>query len=258
MIVKVEAVVLSRRPFRDTSLIATLLTREYGKMSVVAKGAREPKGKMAAAFQPMNLVTAVVYRKEHRDLQLVTQCDLRRQMKYLQSDLARMEAGLAVVELTSAATHGAEEHVRLYDLVARTLEVVDGAEKRPRNALYVFELRLLDLLGVCPDFGRCPRCGNTVESVPEGGGTLLDTGRGVLCHHCSREAVGIADMTIQVLKVLQYLQKAGDPEAALNLDMPAPLEERVAAALRRTLHHHLEWLSPLRSQRVFESLRGGM
>jgi len=65
-------------------------------------------------------------------------------------------------------------------------------------------------------------------------------------------------MTIQVLKVLQYLQNTGDPEVVLNLDMPALLEERVAAALRRTLHHHLEWLSPLRSQRVFESLRGGL
>jgi DNA repair protein RecO len=204
----------------------------------------------------MNLVSAVIYRKEHRDLQLLTQCDLRKPVKNLQADLAKMEAGLAVVELTSAATHGPEEHGRLYDLVSRTLEVIESADRRPRNALYAFELRLMDLLGVCPDFGRCPRCGATVDSVPEGRGALLDTGRGVLCARCSQEGVGIADMTIQVLRVLQYFQRSADPGAVLNLDMAPALEERVAVALRRTLHHHLEWMGPLRSQKVFDSFRG--
>jgi len=255
MISNVEAVVLSRRPFRDTSLIATLLTREFGKLSVVAKGARAPKGRMAAAIQPMNMVTAVIYRKEHRDLQLLTQCDVRVPLKHLQTDLAKMEAGLAVVELTSAATHGPEEHRRLYELVARTLEVINSAAHRPRNALYAFELRLLDLLGVCPDFGRCPRCGATGDPVTDSPAPLLDTGRGVLCARCSRGAVGIAEMTVQVLKVLQYFQQNPDPGAVLNMDLSPQLEERVGTALRRTLHHHLEWLGPLRSQQVFESLR---
>jgi hypothetical protein len=63
-------------------------------------------------------------------------------------------------------------------------------------------------------------------------------------------------MTIQVLKVLQYLQRNTDTDGVLNLEMTPQLEERVAVALRRTLTHHLEWVGPLRSQRVFQSLRG--
>lgn len=51
------AYVLHRRPYRDSSLIADLLTEEDGRVSVVARGAKRPKSGLAAVnqlFQPIS------------------------------------------------------------------------------------------------------------------------------------------------------------------------------------------------------------
>jgi DNA repair protein RecO len=77
--------------------------------------------------------------------------------------MGKMDAGLAAVELTDAVTHGTEESGGLFVLLADTLAAIDGATQRPRNALYFFELRLLALLGVRPDFLQCARCGRILE-----------------------------------------------------------------------------------------------
>ena len=255
MISRIEAVVLKTIPFRETSIIATLCTREYGKMSVVAKGARGPKGKMSAALQPMNLVTAVVYRNEQRDLHLVSECDILRPLKNMTSDLDKMGAGLAVVELTSAATHGSEEHAGLYSLVCAALETIDGATKRPQNALYFFEHRLLTLLGFAPDLHRCPRCGLDLSGAPDHRRTFLDTGSGVLCGDCSAVGVGLAQVSIQALRVLQFLQDTKDIRGVSNLEMSTAVESEVAAALRRSLQRHVEGLGRLKSEDVFAAIR---
>ena len=76
MIIRTEAIVLRTMKYRETSRIATLYTKERGKVSVIAKGARDGKSRMGGALQPMNHVVALVYMKESRDLQLLTQCDL--------------------------------------------------------------------------------------------------------------------------------------------------------------------------------------
>ena len=50
--------VLHLTPFRETSLIAELFTREHGRVSAVARGARRPQSKLRGAlmeFQPLEL-----------------------------------------------------------------------------------------------------------------------------------------------------------------------------------------------------------
>ena len=61
---KAGAVVLRTMKYRETSLIVTLYTDLFGKVSVVVKGARQPKGKYGTVLQPMAHIRAVIYRKE--------------------------------------------------------------------------------------------------------------------------------------------------------------------------------------------------
>ena len=44
-IIKTEAVVLSKLNYGDSSSIASLFTEDFGKLSVIVKGARSPKSK---------------------------------------------------------------------------------------------------------------------------------------------------------------------------------------------------------------------
>ena len=49
------AFVIHTRAFRETSLIADLFTRNHGKLSVIAKGARRPKSKLKVIQPPSSL-----------------------------------------------------------------------------------------------------------------------------------------------------------------------------------------------------------
>jgi DNA repair protein RecO (recombination protein O) len=75
MITKTEAVVLKSMNYRDSSKIVTFYTRGFGKVKCIAKGARQMKSKFGAGLEPITNVSLVLYKKEHRELQLVSQCD---------------------------------------------------------------------------------------------------------------------------------------------------------------------------------------
>ena len=64
MIVKTRAVILREIKYRDQSKICSIYTRDFGKMSVIIKGARNPKNRLSSLFNAGNVVDLV--QEEHR------------------------------------------------------------------------------------------------------------------------------------------------------------------------------------------------
>src|SRR3989304_285501 len=145
MLTKTDAVVLKSMKFRDTSKIVTFYTRRYGKLKGVAEGARETKSKFGASLEPMTLLSLVLYKKEHRDLQLISQADILHRHKSIHSDFDRMPVALSVIELLNRLTHEEEENALLYALVLETLDAIDRAPRNAVNVLFAFELRVCSL-----------------------------------------------------------------------------------------------------------------
>ncbi len=75
-IIKTEAVVLSKLNYGDSSLIVTLFTKEYGKLSAIIKGARNPKSKMGLVIDPLNHLQIILYKKDTRELQIISSAEI--------------------------------------------------------------------------------------------------------------------------------------------------------------------------------------
>lgn len=254
MIVTSEAVVLRGRKFRDTSRIVTLYTRRFGKLSVVAKGARELKSRFGASLEPMSVVQAVFYHKEQQELHLLSQCDLIR--RFRGSSLDQLAAGMAVVELVDAVAHGEERQEPLFTLLVETLEAADRATKRAPNAFYMFAVKLADLLGFRPDFHACHRCGRSLdESVLGKAGALFLADSGAcLCPSCRKgEAGGVAAST-RAVRLLQRLADAEEPGTALTLVIPPGPGREIRDLLRFHLRSHVGGLHASRAEQVFDAL----
>ena len=71
-ILKSEGVVLRRIKYSETSLILTFYTKDQGKISLIAKGARNPKSKFVGALEPATYASIVYYHKDSRELQLLS------------------------------------------------------------------------------------------------------------------------------------------------------------------------------------------
>lgn len=253
MIVTSEAVVLRTMNYRETSRIAVLLTRDEGKVSVIAKGARDRRSRLGAPLQVMNHVTAVFYMKQSRELQLLSQCDLVRPFRRLTRDLARMAPAMAAVELIDAVTPPEEPNDALFALLTRTLDVIDSATKNPENALYYFEMHLLDNIGFRPDLHRCCKCLRPVIRAEDLRGAHMGP-NGVFCADCSAKGHGLEPLSGAALRVLQRFQELGDSETVTRMTLSTQVRSEIGLVLRRFLVGHVEGLRTLKSESVFSSL----
>lgn len=253
MIVTTDAVVLKSMKYRETSRIVTLYSREFGKFPVIAKGARERNSRFGSSLNGMCRVSAVVYRKETRELQLLSQCDLIDSFRHISEDMERLAAGMAVVELMDVVTHAEEENAPLFRLLVQTLETINTVPKNVVNALYAFEVRLLDILGFRPNFRTCFHCGALIneDSVGTSGAEVIAGRGGILCSQCSSRGPGRETVSAGAAKILQHLQEASDLASVTRITMSVPMKNEVAATVRRCLQSHIEGFRPLKSENMF-------
>jgi DNA repair protein RecO (recombination protein O) len=186
VITKTDAVVLKAMKYRDTSKIVTFYTRRFGKLKGIAKGARQLRNKFGSSLDPLSQVCLVLYKKEQRDLHLISQCDLRNSPKETRSNLEKMAVGLAVLELVDQVAHEEEGHEALYSLLSETLDAVEIAERNVLNLYFSFVLRCSALLGFLPDVESCSGCDRTLEQLEAERSVFfrLSSG-GILCPSCA-------------------------------------------------------------------------
>ena len=185
---RLEAVVLKLHALGDTSRIAVLYSRERGIVRTVAKGARQPKSKFAGMLEPLHRVSALLYFKENRDLQLLSALDLIESYA-VPYDFERLAHAQAAVELVDRLVWGEEEHAALYDLLIAAL---GGIARDPAEALgadsVAFQVQAAGLLGYRPVLDACAGCGRE----PGASRAFFAARGGLLCDRCAaQEATGL-------------------------------------------------------------------
>jgi len=257
MILTTEALVLRTMKYSESSLIATLFTRDHGKISILAKGARRKTRPFGASVEAMNHVRAVIYHKSQRELQLLTQCDLVERYPVLVENLACMGMGMAAVELLHLSTEHDEPHPEVFDLTVNLFQTLQRATQRHQNALYAYEVRLLGLLGFKPSLRQCVSCKEDLSSfhTATSQGSVRVTGSGVMCGRCGAGGdIGVVISTV-ACAALESFQHIGGLEAALRVVVTAEMSRDIEEILRHLVQLHLTGMRPLRSEQVFSRIQ---
>ena len=118
---KAQALVLRTTDWSETSRIATLWTREMGKVRVLAKGGRRLKSAFESALDLLTVCDIVLLRKSSGSLDLLTEAQVVRRFPRLRTDLAALHAAYYVAELLSEWTEDYDPHPNLYDEAVATL-----------------------------------------------------------------------------------------------------------------------------------------
>jgi DNA repair protein RecO (recombination protein O) len=271
MITKTEAVVLKTMKYRDTSKIVTFYTRRFGKLKAVAKGARQLRSKFGASLDPLSQVSLVLYKKEQRDLHLISQCDLLGFLKHTHDDLEKLAVGLAVLELVDQVAREEEEHEALYSLLSETLGRIENAERNVLNLFFAFELRSSALLGFLPDLDFCSVCRRSLDKL-EGERSLLFRlpSGGILCRQCeddtrgqrtkrngqtpgrsARTFLGVREeervrVSTETVKTLSFLLHA-PLVSVTSLELSPARGNEIDGTLRSYLRQHFENMKPVKA-----------
>ena len=178
---KAIALVLRVIDFSETSCVVTLFTREFGKLTGLAKGGRRLKGPFESALDLLALVRLVFLRKSSDAFDLLTEAKLKRRFRGHDRDLSAYYAGYYVAELLIELTDDYDPHPALFDLAEQTLAGLSSGGPAPL-LIFRYELAALDILGFLPVLEICAECG---ANVPLTGRVAFGAIQGgVLCSRC--------------------------------------------------------------------------
>src|SRR5712692_3186590 len=148
---KAQALVLRTTDWSESSRIATLWSREFGKVRVLAKGGRRLKSNFENALDLLTLCRIVFLRKSSSSLDLLTEAQVVERFPRLRSDLSALYAAYYIAELLSDWTEDYDPHPLLFDEALATLRSLGQPEApSPGPRLARFELVLLRELGYMP------------------------------------------------------------------------------------------------------------
>jgi DNA repair protein RecO (recombination protein O) len=179
---KARAIVLRTTDWSETSRIATLWTREFGRVHVLAKGGRRLRSAFENALDLLTLCDIVLLRKTNGSLDLLTEARVAQRFPRLRDDLSALYGAYYVAELLADWTSDYDPHPALFDEAVETLRALGlpgGGEVGPR--VMRFELTLLRELGYGPALETCAGCGGTVGEV---GLAFSAAAGGVVCGRC--------------------------------------------------------------------------
>ena len=114
MIVKTEGIVLKTIDLRETSRMATFLTRDFGKVKGVLKGIRRDPKKFGSNLEKFSLNDIVYYQYRNSDIHLVSHCDMKDFYSGLRQDLERMTAASYATELIDTLMPVEERNLGIY------------------------------------------------------------------------------------------------------------------------------------------------
>jgi len=159
------AYILHQRAYSDTSAIVDLITPEFGRISVLAKGAKRPKSRfqgLLRAFQPMLVSCA-----GRGELMTLTQVEIPGQ--HLQMLASYLSSGFYLNELMVRLLQKFEPQIELFNdydkSIRRLCDLSDEHVQRQwllHAILRIFEIKLLRSLGYETEFNQEADSGNMI------------------------------------------------------------------------------------------------
>jgi DNA repair protein RecO (recombination protein O) len=175
-----EAVVLRTWPLRESDLIVSFFTRDYGRIKGVAKAALKSRKRFGGALEPMTLARAWFAERPRQELVRLDQLEILRSPLSGPVDHARLAVLSFFAELIDEALPEHDPQETVFRLLVSVLEVTIAAPAtKPQNGaapnntapesappwmpLTYFSLWMTRLMGLLPDISRCTACGDPLQ-----------------------------------------------------------------------------------------------
>lgn len=229
---RTEGIVLRRTDMGEADRLVTILSRDYGKLRLIAKGARKPSSRKSGHLELFSLTRLLVARGRTWDI--ITQAETIEPFLDLREDLLRTSYAYYLAELVDKFT--AEEglpSLPLFRLLLETTQRLTVSSHLPGEARY-FELQLLDLAGYRPELHHCLNCRRPVDQA-----FFSPSQGGVFGPECAGGHQGVKKLSPGALSKIRLLQGA-KPQQLTGLELTPDEEKELEDILGRYISYLLE------------------
>jgi DNA repair protein RecO (recombination protein O) len=197
---KCEGIVIKNTDYGETNKIMHVYTREFGKLGMMARGAKKPNSRLAAVSQVFTYGQFLFH--PSRGLGTLQQGGILSSMRYLREDIFKTAYGAFIIELLDKAVEEKKPNPYLFELLLRSLEYMNE-DYDMEIITDIFEMKMLNVLGLYPVMNECAVCGNQ-----EGIFAFSIRENGLICHRCFDKdpyRLPLTQPAIRLLRLFYYL-----------------------------------------------------
>lgn len=243
MLTKCEGIVIRSVDYGETNKIITLYTREFGKVGVMARGAKKPSSRFSAVTQLFHYGSYLF--QSGRGLGQLQQAETIESFRSIREDIFLTAYTAYIAELLDKGTEERKPSSALFELFYQSLHYIDE-EYDPEVIMNIFELKMLSIFGFAPELNRCVNCG-----AQEGTFSFSIREGGLLCHRCEHidpYRLKITPAVARLLRVFYYMD--------LDRLGTISLKEETKSEIRRVLDaYYGEYLGvELKSKRFLNQM----
>ena len=162
MLVKTKGIVISETNYSETSKIINVLTSDYGKIGIMAKGARNMKSPIRSVSQKLVYGEFTIKYKE-KGLSNLIEVSVINSLKNITTNFKAATYTFYLVDLFNQVLKDDvftnNKNNEIFNLLESSLlKINDGLN--PELVVNIVELQLLKYLGVSLELNKCVNCGN--------------------------------------------------------------------------------------------------
>ena len=201
-LITVQGVVLSAMPIGEYDKRLVLLTKERGKISVFAKGARRPNSPYLAAANPFVFGSFTLY--EGRSSYNLNQVSVTSHFTEIAGAQPEVYYGFYFLEVADYYGREGNNEIEMINLLYVSLKALLNPQIENPLIRYTFEFRVLVIQGESPEIYQCVSCQQQEELQ-----FFSQNSHGMLCRSCARQVADARPVLPSVIYALQYI--AGVP-----------------------------------------------
>ena len=213
-ITKVKGIIISEKPYKESSKLLNMITEDYGVISVIAKGSKRLKSNLRSITSKLTYAEFQINYKEGKLSTLIC-ADIINPLFNIKKDLLKISYASYLLDLTSQVLKE-NNNKNIYNiLVSSLLKIEDDFD--PEVITNILELKYLSYLGISPNFDTCSICGKSkilTISVEKGGFICTD-------HHTNERIV--SNKTLQIIRMLYY----SDIDKITKLEVSEPVKKEI-------------------------------
>ncbi len=192
MLKKVEGIIVKETAFGETSKIINILT-EDGIIGVMAKGARVLKSPLRSFTLSLTYADFNLYYREDK-LSTLKSVDVIDDFSNIKKDITLISYMTYLCDLASQVMKQ-NTNKDIYNLLISALIKINNG-LNPMIISNIYELKLLDYLGVGINFNACAKCGNKADII-----TIDPDIGGYICKNCYENETIYDDKTLKMLRM---------------------------------------------------------
>lgn len=225
---RTQAIVLRKTDYSNTSVVLNVLTRDMGRLGLIAKGIRRGGPAFEAEPELFTIQDIVLSVRREGGLGTLTEAAVIDDMRGIRRRIERFWAACYAAELLLDFTAEADPQPEVFALAAQTLAAVAAADKTAPH-VFLFENALLRLLGHEPRMAACAECGAERPRARQIAFSALRGG--YLCGKCrsaDENAMEIRGSTAALMEALSKMTPSREGAGRINIDKEAAKDMRGA------------------------------